>query len=73
MDRNFNWKGIKESCGKFYIFHSEDDPHVPLEMAKSLARKLDADLTIVNDAGHFNEDVGYTKSEQLLESVKEEL
>ena len=55
------------------MFHSDNDPYVPLEKAKNLAKNLDADLTIVKNAGHFNEKAGYTKFELLLDKIKKEL
>lgn len=69
-DKKFDWTKIKQNCKKFYIFHSDNDPYVPLEMAKDLAKNLDANLILVKGAGHFNSESGYTKFPLLLESIK---
>lgn len=65
-ERDFNWDSIRESCGEFHIFHSEDDPYVPPEKARELEEKLDAELFMKKDAGHFNTDSGYTEFPELL-------
>jgi predicted alpha/beta hydrolase family esterase len=39
-EKEFDWKHIKEKCPKIVIFHSNNDPYVPLEKAKELAKKL---------------------------------
>lgn len=39
-NRQFNWKKIKENCKKYYVFHSDNDPYVPLQKAEELARNL---------------------------------
>ena len=41
-DRNFNWEKIKQNCKKFYIYHSDNDPYVPIKKATELAEKLDS-------------------------------
>jgi len=73
VDKSFNWQKIKQNCKKFYIFHSDNDPYVPLEKAKELAKNLDVDVILVKNAGHFNEKAGYTKFELLLKKIKNEL
>ncbi len=55
------------------MFHSDNDPYVPLEKAKELAKKLGVELIMVKNAGHFNEKAGYTKFELLLEKIKSEI
>ena len=53
------------------MFHSDNDPYVPLEKAKELAQNLGTEVTIVQGAGHFNENGGYTKFPLLLEKMRE--
>ncbi len=71
--RHFDWRRIRKNCGKFEVFHSDNDPYVPMEKAEELAGKLGTDLTIVKNAGHFNEKSGYRRFELLLEKIKAEL
>ncbi len=30
---NFDWSKIRQNCKKFYVYHSDNDPYVPLEKA----------------------------------------
>lgn len=70
VQKNFEWKKIKQNCPNFFIFHSDNDPNVPLEKAEELAKNLETDVTIVKNAGHFNEDAGYSKFNLILENIK---
>ena len=72
-DKPFNWNKIKQNCKKFYVFHSDNDPYVPLRYGEEIAEKLGVELTLVKNAGHFNEKAGYTKFDLLLEKIKKEL
>ena len=45
IEKELDWKKIKNNCQKFYIFHSDNDPYVPLEEAQKLAKKLDEKLS----------------------------
>lgn len=58
VDKRFDWQKIKQNCRKFYIFHSDNDPYVPLEKAEHFAENLGVDVILVKNAGHFNEEVG---------------
>jgi len=69
--KEFDWEKIKENCEKFYIFHSDNDPYVPLEKAKELAEKLDVQPVIIKNGGHFNEKAGYTKFKLLYDKIRE--
>ena len=68
--RNFNWDKIKNNVQKVYLYHSDNDPHVPIEKANTLARNLGIRPTIINNAGHFNTASGYLRSPQLLSDIK---
>lgn len=50
---------IKQNCKKFYIYHSDNDPYVPMKKATELAKKLDSKIIEIKNAGHFNEKAGY--------------
>lgn len=66
IDKPFDWEKIRKNCKNFYVFHSDNDPYVPLKEGK----KLGVDLIIILNAGHFNAKAGYTKFEMLLEKVR---
>jgi hypothetical protein len=73
VDKKFDWKKIRQNCGKFYVFHSDNDPYVPLEKAEELAKNLGVEVILVKNAGHFNEKAGYKKFDLLFKKIKEEL
>lgn len=70
VDKPFNWKKIKSNCSSFFVYHSDNDPYVPLKYGKDVAKNLGVDLTVVKGAGHFNESSGYKKFEVLLKEIK---
>jgi hypothetical protein len=71
--KQFDWEKIKNNSKKFVIINSDDDPYVPLEKGKELAKNLDTELTILENAGHINKESGYTKFDFLLGKIKERL
>lgn len=72
VERKFKWKKIRENCPEFHIFHSDNDPYVPLEKAETLAKNLHSKVILIKGAGHINAKAGYTKFPQLLEEIKRE-
>jgi len=73
VTKKFNWAKIKSNCKRFYVINSDNDPYVPLEKGKSLAKNIDAELIIIKNAGHINLEAKYTKFDLLLEKIKNEL
>jgi predicted alpha/beta hydrolase family esterase len=71
--KSFDWAKIKKNCKKFYIINSDNDPYVPLDKGKELAKNLDTELIVLKNAGHINHGTGYTKFGFLLEKIKNEL
>ncbi len=66
----FDWAKIKKNCKRFFVINSDNDPYVPIESGKELAKNLDTELIVIKNAGHINKESGYTKFEFLLEKVK---
>ena len=73
LDHPFLWNHIREHCGKFVVFHGENDPYVPVSYAKELAASLGTTPLIIPDAGHFNEKSRYKDFPLLLEKILEVL
>ncbi len=73
FDNGFDWQKIKCNCPNFFVFHSDNDPYAPLKKSKELAKNLNAKLIIIKNAGHFNEESGYTKFELLFNEIKKQL
>lgn len=69
-EKNFNWPKIHQNCPKFYLFHSDNDPFVPLAKGQELAKSLGSELVTIPNAGHFNTDAKYFKFPQLLEQIE---
>jgi uncharacterized protein len=69
VDKEFNWQKIKANCPEFHIYHADNDPYFPIQLAHDLAKELGTTVTEVKDAGHFNEAAGYTKFPQLLTAL----
>jgi predicted alpha/beta hydrolase family esterase len=62
----------KNICAKeVHMIVSDNDPWVKLDEAKKLAFHFGASLTILENAGHINEDSGYGKWEHIEALVLE--
>ena len=73
VDRQFNWEKIKASCGKFFVFGSDNDEYVNLDVTHELAANLNAELSIIAKGGHLNKKAGYEDFPLLLDSIIIEL
>ncbi len=71
--KHFDWNEIKKNCKKFYVIHSDNDPYVPLDKGKKLAKNLGVELIILKNAGHINQEAGYFKFDFLLDLMQKEL
>ncbi len=70
-DKDFNWNKIKENSGYIYIINSDNDPYVTIELAEEISRPLGVTLTVIEKAGHFNEESGYKQFPALLDMIEE--
>ncbi len=69
-DRDFDFDAIRENCKYFKLYHAPNDPYVPLEKAESLSDDLNAELELIENGGHLNEQSGYTELPELLEDIR---
>lgn len=69
VDREFDFSTIRSNCQEFILYHSPDDPYVPMENAEELEIKLDAELRVIDGAGHFNKDAGYDRFPLLWNDI----
>lgn len=60
--------GVAARTARRVVLSADDDPVVPRRLTEDLARVLDADLTVVDGAGHFLARGGFDRLE-VLESV----
>lgn len=73
VTKSFDWARIKNNCKRFYVINSDNDPYVPLEKGKSFAENLGTELIVLKNAGHINEEAGFTRLGFLLDKIKNEL
>ncbi len=66
IEKPFDWRKIRESAKNFFVYHSDDDPFLPLSRGEELARNLGVELTFVPRAGHF----WMERFPRLLQDVK---
>lgn len=71
VDRDFNWKKIRENSERFYMCHGANDPYVPQENAEDLARNIGVEIDYIENGGHLNSESWYTEFEYLLDRIVE--
>jgi len=54
FEEEFDFAKIKNKADNFTILHADNDPYCPLDHAKFLAEKLDAELLIKAGQKHFS-------------------
>ena len=65
----FDWEKIKNSCRNFFVFASDNDQYIPLDLSKELAQNLGAKLKVIHKGGHLNMQAGYSKFPDLLDCI----
>ncbi|MEW6035566.1 MAG: alpha/beta fold hydrolase [Candidatus Micrarchaeota archaeon] len=70
VDRDFDWKRIREKADKFIVISSDNDPYIELSEGQRMAKLLNAKLITEPGAGHINEGAGFTKYERLMEIIR---
>lgn len=66
-----NFEEIKKHCDKFVAIHSDNDPYVSLEHGDTFKDKLNAELVIKHNMGHFSGEIEDEKSCTELPDVVE--
>ncbi|VVB98543.1 Serine hydrolase [uncultured archaeon] len=69
-EKGFDFKKIRAACGEFRVINSDNDPFVPLEEGKQLAKSLGTALILEKGAGHINMGDGYLEYNRVLELIK---
>ncbi|MCX6791781.1 MAG: alpha/beta hydrolase [Candidatus Gottesmanbacteria bacterium] len=69
----FDWQKIRSHAKKIILFHSDNDPFVPLLHGKKLEKELAAELIIMKGQKHFSlsSAPGYDKFPAVLEKILE--
>jgi hypothetical protein len=68
--RTFAWDHIRGNAGVVHVYNSDDDPYVPLEKGRELAKHFNIELTVLHNAGHVNAKAGFTTFPQLLKDIE---
>ncbi|HPR09630.1 MAG TPA: NUDIX domain-containing protein [Candidatus Saccharibacteria bacterium] len=73
FDYEPDWDFIRGTVNNRLLLHSDDDPYIPLEVAKSLAARLEAELITIPGQGHFNLEKSevYYRNDILLSLLRE--
>jgi len=70
FEGGFNWSIVRKNSKHFFVYHSDNDPYLPLKLGEELAKNLNVKLILVKGAGHFNEKAGYTKFPLIFDDIK---
>ncbi len=71
----FDWKKIRKHAKTFILFHSDNDPYVPIWHGEKLREYLGAELIVMGGQAHFSTTTypgeKYNQFPQLLEKILE--
>lgn len=67
----FNWPAIRRNARIFRLYNGDNDPYVPLNKGKEIARLLGTTVKVVKGGGHINAAAGYTRFDRLLADIRQ--
>ncbi len=75
VDVPFDYEKIKSKAKQFFVIHSDNDPHCPLEGAKWVAEKLGAQFILMPGKQHFSKrlDPSFDSFPELLTIIDEKV
>lgn len=75
VDVEFDFDKIKTKADKFIVVHSDNDPYCPLDGAKWIVKKLQAELILIPGGQHFSShiDPRYKRFPKLIEIIKQKV
>ncbi len=59
VDKEFDWEAIKRNCPLRFAICSDDDPYIPQNISRDLAKKMGSELSIIKAGKHLNLESGY--------------
>ena len=65
----YDWETILDHCGKFFVVQSDTDPYIKMAKSEALAKHVNAEMTVVPNAGHFNTSAGYAEFPLLRDRI----
>ncbi|MBI4130739.1 serine hydrolase family protein [Candidatus Roizmanbacteria bacterium] len=70
VNKPFDWEVIKSHCKKFIVINSDNDPYIPREIGKELAKKLGVQEIIEHGGSHLNAPGGFLEYPVLLNLIE---
>ncbi len=71
LETVINWEKIKTKANKFTAIFSDDDPLVPLSDSEIFKEKLNAQIVVEHNQGHFSGSDGVTELRSALNAILE--
>lgn len=71
VEGEFNWEKIKSNASRFFVYHSDNDPYVPLEFGKEIADQVGAEFIVIHNGGHINASSGFTEFHDVLRDIEQ--
>lgn len=63
-------KGFEKLCKTRVCFISKNDPYVPYYLLDMFTKNIKAKVIMHENAGHYNDESGYSTFEELLNIIK---
>ena len=60
---------FENNCSNRISFFSDNDPFVPYNLLDSFSKKINSEVHIIKNGGHFIEDDGYSSFKELLDTI----
>lgn len=75
VDIPFNYQKIRSKAQNFYVIHSDNDPHCPLEDAQWIGQQLNAEFILLPGMQHFSASIEerFKRFPELLEILDDKL
>ncbi len=65
----FDWARIRAGARQIICFAGENDPYVPIEQSRELAKSLEISLRLIKGGGHLNHESGFNEFPMALEAI----
>jgi uncharacterized protein len=69
LETPFDWDKIKSHCSKVTAIFSTDDPYVYIDEQVLFKEKLDANIIVMANMGHFTEEDGISDLPKVAETL----
>ena len=69
LEEPFDWASIRAKASDIRIYHGDDDPYVPVQLSRELAKALEVEPVIISGGKHLNAESGWLQFPPLLKDV----